>query len=48
VWILAEGRGVISVDMECILYTILDVCSKCVFGFIILDAAHLQNRKDAQ
>jgi len=43
VWVLAEGHGVISVDFECILYTVLDICSKVVFGFVICDARYLMD-----
>jgi len=41
VWVLAEGHGVVTVDFECILYTVLDICSKAVFGFVICDARYL-------
>jgi len=35
-WILAEGTGILGVNMACLVYAILDVISKCVFGFIIV------------
>jgi bacteriorhodopsin len=38
VWILAEGTSVISSDVECILYTILDIIAKSVFGILIVSA----------
>jgi len=48
VWALCEGADVVSVCVSCLLYTVMDVTSKCVFGFIIvsnrdaLDAVHMQ------
>uniref|UniRef100_A0A7R9U5N0 Rhodopsin n=1 Tax=Pinguiococcus pyrenoidosus TaxID=172671 RepID=A0A7R9U5N0_9STRA len=36
VWIFAEGEGAISPDLEAILYAILDLSAKSVFGFILL------------
>lgn len=38
VWILAEGTGIISADVECILYTFLDIVAKSVFGLLICGA----------
>lgn len=38
VWILAEGTSVISSDIETVLYTILDVTAKSVFGLLIVGA----------
>lgn len=38
VWILAEGTGTISSNTECILYTILDIICKSVFGLLIVSA----------
>jgi len=35
VWAMAEGTGVISCDTEAMLYCILDITSKSVFGFMI-------------
>jgi len=35
-WVLAEGTDILGVNMSCLVYTILDVISKCVFGFIIV------------
>eukprot|EP00127_Corallochytrium_limacisporum_P001708 Clim_evm45s77 gene=Clim_evmTU45s77 len=36
VWVLAEGTQIISVDIEIILYAVLDVIAKCGFGFLLL------------
>jgi bacteriorhodopsin len=38
VWVLAEGMGVLSPDMECIVYTALDITAKSFFGFLIVNA----------
>merc|ERR1711904_531372 len=38
VWILAEGTGIISSNVEVILYTILDIAAKSVFGLLIIFA----------
>jgi bacteriorhodopsin len=38
VWLVAEGNGSISADQEALAYTILDVCAKSVFGYIIISA----------
>merc|ERR1712045_55290 len=35
-WVLTEGTGVVGPDMGALMYCILDVISKCVFGFIIV------------
>jgi len=35
VWILAEGTGVLCANAEAICYTVLDIISKTVFGFVI-------------
>jgi len=35
-WALTEGTGVLGVNMAALMYCILDVISKCVFGFIIV------------
>lgn len=35
-WILAEGTSILGQDVSCLVYAILDVISKCVFGFIIV------------
>merc|ERR1719499_575416 len=35
-WALTEGTDVIGVNGGCLMYCILDVISKCVFGFIIV------------
>merc|ERR1711865_399901 len=38
VWVLAEGQGYLTVDQECVVYTILDIIAKSVFGFMIVNA----------
>jgi bacteriorhodopsin len=38
VWIAAEGTGVIDEDAEVILYTVLDIIAKSIFGLIIVSA----------
>merc|ERR1719486_423695 len=38
VWILAEGTSTITSDQETILYTVLDIIAKSVFGIIIVCA----------
>jgi bacteriorhodopsin len=38
VWVLAEGTGMISPSLEACLYMIMDVTSKCLFGFMIVGA----------
>jgi len=35
-WALTEGTNVLGANVTCLLYCILDVISKCVFGFIIV------------
>jgi len=35
-WALTEGTGVVGANAGCLMYCILDVISKCVFGFIIV------------
>lgn len=35
-WALTEGTNVLGPNVTCLLYCILDVISKCVFGFIIV------------
>lgn len=35
-WALTEGADVVGPDMTCLMYCVLDVISKCVFGFIIV------------
>jgi len=39
IWICSEGTGKISVYGEAIAYTILDVLSKSVFGWVIVTSA---------
>merc|ERR1719245_1648460 len=36
VWALCEGSDVVSVCVSCLLYTVMDVTAKCVFGYIIV------------
>jgi len=36
VWALCEGADVVSVCVSALLYTVMDVTSKCVFGYIIV------------
>lgn len=36
VWALAEGSGLISVDVEIFLYAVLDVIAKAVFGWVLI------------
>jgi len=36
VWGCSEGGGIMTVDQEIITYTVLDIISKCVFGFVLL------------
>ena len=43
VWALAEGSGSITPDEEAILYTILDIIAKSVFGFLIVSARDAVN-----
>lgn len=38
VWIIAEGGRFVSPGLEACLYMIMDVSSKCIFGFIIVGA----------
>jgi len=35
VWIICEGLNIVSMDTEVVIYAILDVISKCGFGFIL-------------
>jgi len=44
-WFFCEGDGSLSVDTECIGYTILDVLSKCVFGYIIVSSRKALNQQ---
>jgi bacteriorhodopsin len=37
VWILAEGTGVLCAQGEAICYTVLDIISKSLFGFILVN-----------
>jgi len=36
VWGCSEGGLIMTVDQEVIVYTVLDIISKCVFGFVLL------------
>jgi len=36
VWALCEGADIVSVCVSALLYTVMDVTSKCVFGYIIV------------
>jgi len=38
VWVLAEGGHMVSCTIEAGLYMVLDVLSKCMFGFVIVGA----------
>merc|ERR1719510_192558 len=47
VWALCEGADIVSVNVSCLLYTVMDVTSKCVFGILIVsnrDALEAVNR----
>jgi bacteriorhodopsin len=49
VWVLAEGTRMVSASLEACLYCIMDVSSKCLFGFIIVQArAALESINTAQ
>jgi len=36
VWALCEGADLVGVNVSCLLYTIMDVVAKCVFGILIV------------
>jgi len=36
VWALCEGADVVSINVSILLYTVMDVTAKCVFGYIIV------------
>ncbi len=36
VWACAEGSFKMTVDQEVIVYAVLDITAKCVFGFVLL------------
>jgi len=38
VWVLAEGGHIVSCTIEAGLYMVLDVLSKCMFGFVIVSS----------
>jgi len=42
VWIAAEGTQLISPFIEITLYAVLDVCAKCVFGFVLINDESLK------
>jgi bacteriorhodopsin len=49
VWVLCEGTRMLSGSLEACLYCIMDVSSKCLFGFIIVQArAALESINTAQ
>jgi len=35
-WALCEGANIVGVNASCLLYTCMDVTSKCVFGILIV------------
>ena len=37
VWMFSVGTGGLGVSAESIVYSVLDVCSKCVFSFMIVN-----------
>ncbi|GAQ79355.1 Bacteriorhodopsin-like protein [Klebsormidium nitens] len=47
VWGLAEGSSTVSSDTEIAWYAALDICAKCVFGFILLLGIESIDRKRA-
>jgi bacteriorhodopsin len=47
VWGLAEGSSTVSSDTEIAWYAGLDICAKCVFGFILLLGVESIDRKRA-
>jgi len=52
VWVMCEGTRMVSASLEACLYMIMDVTSKCVFGFMIVNArsalASVNNSSEAQ
>jgi bacteriorhodopsin len=44
-WWFCEGDGSFSVDTECLGYVILDVASKCLFGYIIVSSRDALNKQ---
>merc|ERR1711953_1363928 len=38
VWVVAEGARLVTPSLEAFLYMLMDVSSKCVFGFLIVNA----------
>lgn len=38
VWVFAEGNRMLSPDTECVIYAILDLVAKSVFGFVVVSA----------
>lgn len=48
VWFIAEGTETISPDTEAIMYTILDVLAKSVFGFMIVSAREALDEASAR
>lgn len=47
VWMFAEGSNKLSADTEAVAYTILDILSKSVFGFLIVSAREQTDANDA-
>jgi bacteriorhodopsin len=41
VWLFSEGFASFSVSFEVCAYAVLDICSKAIFGFMVM-AAHDQ------
>ena len=38
VWVFAEGTRTISPDLECVIYAVLDLIAKSIFGFVVISA----------
>jgi bacteriorhodopsin len=36
VWVFADGTRMISPDAKCVIYTVLDIAAKSVFGFLVI------------
>jgi len=47
VWVFAVGTGGLGVSAESITYAVLDVCSKCVFSFMIVQFNVYESRAPA-
>merc|ERR1712217_822193 len=52
VWALCEGADLVSVNVSALLYTVMDVTAKCIFGIIIvsnraaLEAVYMKNDEE--